>query len=248
MQPGAKSLDREQNQTVKHKGFSLMKSPFLSPSHAVALLSFAALAPTHSHAADALTPDLQKIAQGVGATISNKTKVRWDANVKGRPALFTTGAVWIDGVNFTEGTIECDILGQSTPRGSNFLGLAFHGADDTTFDCVYFRPFNFRAENPENAAHAVQYISHPQWPWHKLRAEKTGRYEKPIAPPPDGDAWFHARIVVAGRRVSVFVNGAAQPSLVVEKLDDRMTGRIALWGGDAGDGGHFANLKITPKK
>src|SRR5947207_16006817 len=151
---------------------------------------------------------------------------RWDADVKGKPALFSRGLIWLDGVNFSEGTIECDILGKSSPRGSNFLGIAFHGADDTTFESVYFRPFNFRAENPENASHAVQYVSHPQWPWPRLRAEKTGQYEKPIALPLDGDAWFHARIVVAGKKVSVFVNDARQPCLEVERLTDRHDGKI----------------------
>ncbi len=215
---------------------------------ALALSGIVLLASVAAFAAETGAVDLEKVAQGVGARIPDKTKVRWEANMKGKPALFSTGAVWLDHVNFTEGTIECDILGKSAPRGSNFLGVAFHAENDTTFDCVYFRPFNFRAENPVNAAHAVQYVSHPQWTWQKLRSEKTGQYEKPIAPAPDGDAWFHAKIVVEGRRVSVFVNGAATPSLVVSQLHDRPGGKIAIWGGDAGEGGHFANLKITPKK
>jgi hypothetical protein len=211
-------------------------------------LIVAALLATHSvFATEAITPDLQKISQGVGAKLPAKG-ARWEPNAKGKPALFTGGAIWLDGVTFTNGTIECDILGKSQPRGSNFLGIAFRGADDQTFDCVYFRPFNFRAENPENASHAVQYISHPQWTWQKLRAERTGQYEKPIAPPLDGDAWFHAKIVGAGKKVSVFVNRAAKPALEVETLNDRPSGKIALWGGDAGDGGYFANLKITPQK
>ena len=214
-----------------------------------ALMVFAAITWLQGDGAfgvEPIVPNLEKVSQGTGGETAAKTKVRWDTNVKGKAALFTTGAVWLDGVEFSEGTIECDILGKSQPRGSNFPGIAFHGADDTTFDCVYFRPFNFRAENPENASHAVQYISHPQWTWQKLRAEKTGQYEKPITPPPDGDAWFHAKIVVAGRKVSVFVNDATKPSLEVEPLNDRTGGRIGIWGGDAGAGGHFANLKITP--
>ena len=197
--------------------------------------------------AETIAPALQKISQGIGAKFGAKTKTRWEISVKGKPALFTTGAIWLEGVDFNEGTLEVDILGRSAPPGSNFLGLAFHGADDATFECVYFRPFNFRAVNPLNASHAVQYISHPQWTWNKLRTEKTGQYEKPIAPPPDGDAWFHAKIVVEARKVSVFVNGAAKPSLEVERLTDRAGGRVAIWGGDAGMGGYFANLKITPK-
>ena len=212
------------------------------------LLGLACFAGRPALGADPIVPDLQKVSQGIGATIAPNAKARWVADAKGKAALFTTGAIWLDGVEFSEGTLEVDILGKSAPPGSNFLGLAFHGANATTFDCVYFRPFNFRAPKPENSNHAVQYISHPQWTWHKLRAEKTGQYEKPIAPPPDGDAWFHAKIVVAGRKVSVFVDGAAKPSLEVEKLNERTSGKIALWGGDAGEGGHFANLKITPKK
>lgn len=215
---------------------------------ALVCIGVAALVGNSPAAAAAVVPDLEKIARGTGAKVAVNAKARWEVNVKGRPALFTNGAIWLDGVAFTEGTIECDILGKSAPRGSNFPGLVFHGVDDTTFDCVYFRPFNFRAENPENAAHAVQYTSPPQWPWQKLRSEKTGQYEKPITPPPDGDAWFRAKIVVEGRKVSVFVNGAAQPSLVVEKLNDRTGGRFGLWGGDAGEGGYFANLRITPKQ
>lgn len=198
--------------------------------------------------AEAIVPDLKKIAAGTGGKAAPAAAVRWDADAKGRGALFSKSVVWLDGVNFSDGTIECDILGKSTPRGSNFLGIAFRGVDDTTFDCVYFRPFNFRAENPENASHAVQYISHPTWTWNKLRTERTGQYEKPIAPPLDGDAWFHAKIVVEGKKVRVFVNDAKTPSLEVEALNDRTSGRIAIWGGDAGDGGHFANLKITPGK
>ena len=198
--------------------------------------------------AEAIVPDLQKVAQGVGAKFAHKATARWEPNAKGKAALFTGGAIWLEGIEFTDGTIECDILGRSEPRGSNFLGIAFRGVDEATFDCVYFRPFNFRAPSPENSSHAVQYISHPRWTWQKLRAEKTGQYEKPLVPPPDGDAWFHAKIVVAGKKVSVFVNGAARPSLEVETLSDRPGGKIAIWGGDAGMGGHFANLKITPHK
>jgi hypothetical protein len=215
---------------------------------AFVLIGIAGLAAGPAVAAEAIVPDLQKVSQGVGAKLAGKTTTRWDTNVKGKPALFTTGIVWLDEVNFAEGTIECDILGKSTPRGSNFPGVVFHGVNDSTYDSVYFRPFNFRAENPENASHAVQYVAPPQWPWQKLRSEKTGQYEKPIAPAPDGDAWFRAKIVVEGRKISVFVNNAATPSLVAEKLNDRTVGKMGITGGDAGDGGYFANLKITPKK
>lgn len=211
-------------------------------------LGFCCLPVAAALAAGALAPDLNKLSEGIGGKPADKVQLTWKADAKGKPALFATGIVWLDGVDFREGTIECDILGQSAPRGSNFPGIVFHAVDAATYDCVYFRPFNFRAENPESSAHAVQYVAPPQWPWQKLRAERTKQYEKPIVPPPDGDAWFRARIVIEGRTISVFVNDAAKPSLVVEKLNDRTSGKFGITGGDAGVGGHFANLKITPKK
>jgi len=78
-----------------------------------------------------------------------------------------------------------------------------------------------------------------------LRSDKPAQYEKPIVPPPDGDAWFHVRIVVEKPKVSVFVNGSREPSLVVDELSDRKGGGVGLWVGP-GQGGHFANLKISP--
>jgi hypothetical protein len=78
-----------------------------------------------------------------------------------------------------------------------------------------------------------------------LRAENPGKYEKPVIPAPDPNGWFHARIVVASPKVSVFINDAKEPSLLVEQLSDRKKGLIGLWVGNT-SGGDFANLKIVP--
>lgn len=220
----------------------------------LALILLSALAP-NLRAAETIAPDLQGATTGKGWTLAKESgakvpsTAKWVANAKGKPALTLNGITWLDGVTFADGILEVDILGASKPPGSNFLGLAFRGVDDTTYDCVYFRPFNFRAPNRENSDHAVQYVSHPQWPWARLRKEKTGQYEKPIVPAPDGDEWFHAKIVVAGKKVRVFVNGASGPSLEVETLNDRASGKLGLWTSANAQGrmtGHFANLKITP--
>jgi hypothetical protein len=68
-------------------------------------------------------------------------------------------------------------------------------------------------------------------------------YEKPVEPAPDPNGWVHARVVVAYPTVSVFVNGAAEPSLVVEELSGRKTGWFGLWVGN-GSGGDFANFRV----
>lgn len=204
------------------------------------------------HGQSVITPDLKTVPEGKGwrvveyksARATTDKNAQWVESVKGKSALRFKGLAWVEGVTFSEGTIECDILGKS--KGGNFLGIAFRGADDSTYDCVYFRPFNFAAPDPEKRVHHVQYTSRPQWTWKKLREERTGQYEKRIEPPPDGDEWFHARIVVAGKKVAVFVNHAEKPSLEVETLNDRTTGMIGLWT-EPESPGHFANLKITPQ-
>ncbi len=199
-----------------------------------------------------VTPDLKALADGRGGRIPADVSVRWDEDAKGRPALrvqskIDGAVVLLDRIELTNGVIEFDALGQSAPPQSSFLGVAFRVVDAKTYDAVYFRPFNFRAGEAERRAHAVQYISHPQYGWQVLRTEKPGQYEKPIVPPPDRDAWFHARIVVGKPRVSVYVDGGKEPSLVVEELSDRKGGGVGLWLGP-GQGGAFANLKMTPAR
>jgi hypothetical protein len=197
-----------------------------------------------------VTPDLKALADGKGKTIPADATLKWVEDAKGKPALKVQSkkddtVVPLDGIEFTNGAIEFDALGQSAPPGSNFVGIAFRVVDATTHDAVYFRPFNFRAEEAARKAHAVQYVSHPKYRWQVLRTDKPGQYEKPIVSGPNGDAWFHVRIVVEKPKVSIYVNNGKEPSLVVAELSDRKGGGVGLWVGP-GQGGYFANLKITP--
>jgi hypothetical protein len=148
-------------------------------------------------------------------------------------------------LRFREGVIEVDLRGNGEGRGS-FLGIAFGVVDATTHEAVYFRPFNFRAADPDHHAHAVQYVAQPDFPWDRLRAERTGVYEKPLDPAPDPAAWFHARIEVTARHVTVFVNRASEPSLSVDRLAPARDGGVALWVDS--QPGAFANLKIEPRR
>jgi hypothetical protein len=193
-------------------------------------------------------PDVTKIAEGKGWKLVNREATVVEDGGK-RAIRFSEkegqGIAWLEGSDFTEGVIEIDIKGKNVLQRS-FVGVAFRGVDEKTHDAVYFRPFNFKSEDPVRRIHAVQYVSHPTWTWQKLRNERNGIYEKAVNPAPDPDGWFHARIVVANRKVSVYVNDAKEPSLVVDELTDRKGGLIGLWVGE-GSGGMFANLKITQK-
>jgi hypothetical protein len=157
-------------------------------------------------------------------------------------AISLTGIIWLKGETFSKGTIEVDLRGKDVFQRS-FLGIAFHGVDTITHDLIYFRPFNFRAEDPIRKIHAVQYTSEPDFPWPRLREEKNGIYEKGIDPPPSPSDWFHARIHVGESEIRVYVNHAASPSLTVNKLNSRTNGLIGFF--NFGLPGDFANLTLT---
>lgn len=153
-------------------------------------------------------------------------------------------AWWPATSGFATGTIELDLRGRNVPQGS-FVGVAFHGTDATTYEAVYFRPFNFRTGDAARRQRAVQYVSHPAHPWPVLREQHPGVFEKPVVPPPDPDGWFHATVRVERDAVKVFVDRAASPALEVKRLTDRPSGWVGLWVGN-GSPGDFANVRITP--
>ena len=161
-------------------------------------------------------------------------------DIKGKHALKLSegegmGVVWLDGYDFGNGVIEADMLGRSQPVQGSFLGVAFRVVDAQTHDAVYFRPFNFRAADPERHSHAVQYVSHPRWPWQTLRSEHPGEYERAVVPEPDGDEWFHVRIVrraAKGDRVSEWRKRALPGCQRIERPCSRISwflGRRGLW-------------------
>jgi Domain of Unknown Function (DUF1080) len=152
------------------------------------------------------------------------------------------GIAWLKHVIFSNGIIELDIRGKDEFQQS-FVGVAFHGTDNKTFDAVYFRPFNFQSADSVHSIHAVQYISQPDYPWEVLREKFNGIYEKAVLPSLNANEWFHVRIIVNYPQITVFVNGNKEPSLSIEKLNNRTSGKIGFWVGNNSDG-DFANLQI----
>jgi len=210
---------------------------------AIALLSASPLlaAPTKT-----ITPDLAGIPSEHGWKLVNRSAsviVKDGGQAIRLEGEGGAGFVRLENFTFADGAIEFDARGRNVVQQS-FLGIAFHGADTKTYDAIYFRPFNFQAEDPARRLHAVQYISVPVYTWQKLRKERPNLYEKPVAPVTDPDGWFHVRVVVVSPKVSVFVNNANEPCLVVDQLSDRKKGWIALWTDVSG--GDFASLRITP--
>lgn len=148
--------------------------------------------------------------------------------------------------DFKDGTIEVDVAGfpgndaDSGNRG--FVGVAFRVQDKGNGEYFYLRPTNGRANDQLRRNHSVQYESLPDFPWHRLREEKPGLYESYADMEPG--AWTKMKIVVAGTKARLYVNGAEQPCLIVNDLKrGESTGPIALWAA-AGSEGYFSNLRV----
>jgi hypothetical protein len=156
--------------------------------------------------------------------------------------ISTKKIAWLKDVSFAEGTIDIDLRGRDVFLQS-FLGVAFHAADSNHYELIYFRPFNFQYPDTARRRWSLQYAVEPDYPWSRLREEHPLVYENSITPSPKADEWFHAKIVVKGNLITVFVNYSTTPSLQVKKLNTAINGMIGLW--DDRLSGDFANLIIT---
>lgn len=202
----------------------------------------------------AIAPDLSQINDGKSWKVINsnsdaaledgKRVVRLNPKGGDIPGASNTGMALVEGLEFSEGTLEIDLKGKGKQERS-FLGLAFSVVDDKTYEAVYFRPFNFMKDD-EYRNRAVQYVSWPDHSWEKLRKDKPGMFESAVKPVPDPSGWFHARIEVKKQKVSVWVDDAKEPCLVVDRLASREKGKVGLWV-DSREGA-FSNLKIQPAK
>jgi hypothetical protein len=157
--------------------------------------------------------------------------------------------VVIEGIDFSSGTIEAEIAGAVAPGAAEaargFVGIAFRLQKDMkTYDAFYLRPTNGRADDQERRNHAAQYISHPAWPWFRLRKETPGRYESYVDLVPG--EWTKIRIEVRGDKAHLYVHDQAQPTLVVNdvKSGAQASGAVALWLGP-GTLAHFRNLRVS---
>jgi hypothetical protein len=186
--------------------------------------------------------------RGLRVTISADAKQRLAQKTDGPPASPEQLAV-IDGSDFSNGVIEAEIAGtpapDAPPGARGFVGIAFRlKPDRRSYDAFYLRPTNGRADDQLRRNHSAQYISHPDWPWYRLRDETPGKYESYVDLEPG--KWTRIRIEVQGERARLFVHGQAQPTLIVNDLRTGADGRgaVALWI-DSGTVAHFRAVRVT---
>ena len=177
---------------------------------------------------------------------------------KGRRALRVNDAapdvgdgerlVILSKTEFQDGVIEVDLTGEPGPGAREgargFVGVAFRVASDgSKYECFYLRPTNGRAEDQVRRNHSAQYISFPDFPWQRLRKEFPEKYESYTDLVPG--EWTKVKIEVRGDRARLYVQGAQQPTLLVNDLKHGQSqGGIALWVGP-GTVAHFSKLRVS---
>jgi hypothetical protein len=169
-----------------------------------------------------------------------------------RPSSATPGTpvhtIAIVDYEFQDGTIEADVAGvpaagaDTSARG--FVGIAFRvDSSSDRYAAFYVRPTNGRAPDQLRRNHSTQYISEPEYPWHRLRRESPGVYESYVDLEPG--AWTSIRIEVHQGVAQLFVNGSAQPVLIINDMKShRPSDGSALWI-DVDTEAHFSRLRVT---
>lgn len=153
-----------------------------------------------------------------------------------------SGMAIIDTKPFESGTIHLELKGENTP-GRSFVGLAFNIQNDTTYEAIYFRPFNFQSGEEIRRSHSIQYIYEPKYSWNYLRTNFEGKYEADYPRQPNPDEWFAVSIEIGKTDVVVFDASTKKELLRVDRLEKQKSNKIGFWVGNGSKGG-FRNLRI----
>lgn len=134
------------------------------------------------------------------------------------------GSVEAKDLVFADGTIEFDMF----MPDHGILGMRLRARDRDNAEAVYFR----LQKNCDTSSDCLQYMpsEHGAFEWDLFPEYET-------AAPIQTLSWNHVRVVVAGRRLRVYINRADKPTLDVPRMEGG-----ALSGGPA----RYKNLLITP--
>jgi hypothetical protein len=143
------------------------------------------------------------------------------------------GMAILKNVRFSNGTIDLELKGENNP-GKSFVGIAFNIQNDSTYESIYFRPFNF--ESKEKRGNAIQYISQPKNTWSYLRKNFKGQYESEYINAPSGDDWFSISVKIDSQNVSVYDKKSNIELLKAKRLEKQVSDKVGLWTGNNSKG------------
>lgn len=142
-------------------------------------------------------------------------------------------------------------------------------ANVAQFECIYFRPAHALSEDQLTRNHSIQYFAYPEAKFNSLRKkylqQEQSKQERTVQnkslpkssqlpkifpkiyeayAPIAAEEWFRIRIEVVGTTAKLYVNGAAEPALIVNdlKLGD-CQGAIGLFV-ERECVGYYCDLKI----
>ncbi|WP_346858523.1 hypothetical protein [uncultured Draconibacterium sp.] len=140
------------------------------------------------------------------------------------------GIAYLDGVNFQNGVIECDLY---SPSPKAYLGIAFRIGSLTNFECIYFQP------HTSGKRDAVQYdpIFNMSATWQLYNGESY----QAVADIPT-KKWFHVKIELKGDFAKVYLHNNPVEALTVKLKHDLHPGNVGVYSYHPAI---FKNLKIT---
>ena len=140
-----------------------------------------------------------------------------------------SGVVSLKDFQFSNGTVEYDVSAESG-MGAEFM---FRAANKDNFEMFYLRPRPNCQEAPDCVQYAPQ--THGVLLW-----DIYPQYQGP-APLQTGQ-WNHVKLIISGKRMNIYINGASQPTLKIGRLEgDTQQGGLML-----GGPGFFAGLTVKP--
>lgn len=140
------------------------------------------------------------------------------------------GIAYLDGVDFQNGIIECDLF---SPSPKAYLGIAFRIGSLTNFECIYVQP------HTSGKRDAVQYdpIFNMSATWQLYNGEAY----QAVADIPT-KRWFHLKIEVSGDFAKVYLENNPVATLTVKLKHDLTSGNVGVYSYHPAI---FKNLKIT---
>lgn len=185
-------------------------------------------------------------------TIDGKKAVRVSRDTASRGANMPTYVRLGNTDDFSNGTIEVMLLSRLLPTADagarGFIGLAFRiKKDNSSFESIYIRPTNGRADDQVRRNHSTQYFSYPDYNFDRLRKEAEGKYESYADM--GLNEWIKMKIVVKDAQAKLYLNNNPQPVLIVNdlKLGANNSGAVGLWV-DGGTDAYFRDIKVMKEK
>ena len=152
------------------------------------------------------------------------------------------GMAIFENISFRNGTIRLDLKGENNP-GKSFVGVAFNIQNDSTYEAIYFRPFNFESPEKIRREHGIQYVFEPNYSWKKLRTDSTGEFEAEFIDPPSPNNWFSISLTVENNKVIVKDVDSGKLLMQAKRLSTTLSDKLGFWVGNNSKGS-FRDLRV----